>query len=200
MKRLMMVMSTSVALAGLSGCSGKRAFTRGTYQDPNEIRMLNDKFNENDLQLIAKKLVDALAQSKAFARIQGQPIIVIGRFKNSTSEHIDLKSLADKLQVALMPYEKFRFQAKEVREEVAQEYEYQGSGYVKPGEAKGPGQQESGDYLMTGEISSIIQEVGADKAVYYKFTGKLTNLRTGVLEWAAEKELVKQFEKQGVSW
>lgn len=198
--KTLQVISLLAAFVAASGCSGPRAFTKGTYQDPNAVRMLNDRFNENDLQLIAKKLVDSLAASKAFARIQGQPIIVIGKFKNSTSEHIDLKSLGDKLQVALMKYEKFRFQAKEAREEVAQEYEYQQSGYVKAGEAKGPGSQDSGDYLMTGEISSIVQEVGVDKAVYYKFTGKLTNLKSGTLEWADEKELVKQFEKQGVSW
>src|SRR5688500_13914914 len=83
-----------VVLLG-SGCYGRRAYTRGTYEDPNTIEMLSDQFNENDLQLIAKKMVESLTQSKAFARIQGQPIIVIGKFKNSTSEHIDMRSLAD---------------------------------------------------------------------------------------------------------
>ena len=190
-----------VLVATLSTMScGHRAFTKGAYQDPNQIQMLSDKFNENDLQLIAKKLVASLAGSPQFAQIPGRPVILIGKFKNSTSEHIDLKSLSDKIQVELVKLNKFKFQAKEVREEVAQEYEYQQSGYVDPSKAKGPGGQSSADYLMSGEISSIIQEVGADKLVYYKFTGKLTNLKSGELEWADEKELRKQFEKQGVSW
>lgn len=185
---------------GLSACSGPQAFTRGTYGDPNAIEMLSDNFNENDLQLIAKKLVDSLKTSPSFAQIQGRPVIVIGKIKNSTSEHIDLRSLSDKLLVQLTQTGKFSFQDKGAREEIAEEYEYQGSGYVKSEEAKGPGQQASADYLMTGEISSIIQEVGRDKLVYYKMTLKLSNLRSGIIEWTDEKELRKKFAKQPVAW
>src|SRR5215211_5710765 len=120
--------------------------------------------------------------------------------KNSTSEHIDLRSLADKIKLALGRTGKFAFMDKRAREEIAEEYEYQGSGYVRPDQAKGPGQQSSADYLMTGEISSIIQEVGGDKLVYYKMTSKLHNLRSGVIEWTDEKELRKKFQKQHVTW
>lgn len=188
-----------LALFGAS-CTGPRAFTRGQYSDPNVIEMLSDKFNENDLQLIAKKMVESLAAAPQFQNLPTRPIVVIGKFKNSTSEHIDLKSLADKIQVQLVKTNKFAFQAKEAREEIAEEYEYQGSGYVKPGAAKGPGQQASADYILTGEITSIVQEVGADKSIYYKVTTKLNNLQSGILDWTDEKELRKKFEKQGVSW
>ncbi|MHB8872630.1 MAG: penicillin-binding protein activator LpoB [Myxococcaceae bacterium] len=194
-----LVVASVFALA-LAGCPGPRAFTRGTYQDPNTIEMLSDRFNENDLQLIAKKMVDSLSNSKAFAAIQGRPIVVVGKMKNSTSEHIDLTSLADKLEVHLGRTGKFLFVDKGARVEIAGEYEYQGSGYVRPDQAKGKGAQASADYLMTGEISSIVQEVGSDKLVYYKMTTKLHDLRTGIIEWSDEKELRKQFEKKGVSW
>ena len=184
----------------LAGCGGQRAFTQGTYADPNTIEMLSDHFNENDLQLIAKKMVTSLAETEYFKTIPGRPIVVIGKFKNSTSEHIDMRSLADKIQVNLAQTGKFAFQDKAARQEIAEEYEYQQSGYVAEEAAKGPGQQASADYLMTGEISSIIQEVGRDKMVYYKMTTKLHNLRSGIIEWTDEKELRKKFEKKKVRW
>lgn len=181
-------------------CSGPRAYTRGTYEDPNVIEMLGDQFNENDLQLIAKKMVDSMSTHPSFQQIPGRPLLIIGKVKNNTSEHIDMNSLADKVRVNLMRQGKFAFVNKDAREEIAQEYEYQQSGYVKAGEAKGPGQQASADYLLTGSISSIIQEVGSDKLVYYKMTMELTNLKSGVIEWTDEKELRKKFEKQSVGW
>jgi uncharacterized protein (TIGR02722 family) len=187
-------------VATSAACSGPRAFTRGQYEDPNVIEMLSDQFNENDLQLIAKKIVDSLAGSPAFSQIPGRPIIVVGKMKNSTSEHIDMRSLSDKVEVQLQKTNHFVFMDKGARQEIAEEYEYQGSGYVKPDKAKRPGEQASADYLMTGEISSIVQEVGADKLVYYKMTAKLHNLRSGIIEWADEKELRKKFEKKGISW
>ena len=51
---------------------------------------------------------------------------------------------------------------------------------------------------MTGELASIKQAVGSDEFIYYKMTAKLTNLRTGILEWTDEKELKKKFRKRGI--
>jgi uncharacterized protein (TIGR02722 family) len=195
--RLRVIASAALAL---TACAGPRAFTRGEYVDPNTIEMLSDQFNENDLQLIAKKVVNSLAGSPVYAQIQGRPVIVVGKMRNDTSEHIDMNSLADKITVELSKTGKFAFTDKGAREEIAEEYEYQGSGYVRPDQAKGPGQQIAADYLMTGEISSIVQEVGGDKTVYYKMTAKLHNLKTGIVEWTDEKELRKKFQKQSVSW
>lgn len=195
-----LIAAFAAALLFGSACAGPRAFTRGTYQDPNVIEMLSDDFNENDLQLIAKKMVASLSTSPAFANIQGQPVIVIGSMKNSTAEHINMKSLADKMMVQLQQTGKFAFTDKETRPDVAQEYEYQGSGYVDPSTAAGKGQQIGAQYMMTGEIASIIQEVGGDKRVYYKMTTKLHDLRTNLVVWADEKEIAKRFEKKSVSW
>jgi penicillin-binding protein activator len=192
----------SASLLGLlCACGGPRAFTRGTYEDPNTIEMLSDQFNENDLQLIAKKMVDSLATVPRFAQVSSElPVVLVGRLKNKTSEHIDMASLGDKIQTGLARTGHFALLDKAAREDLAEEYEYQGSGYVNPNAAKAPGQQASADYLLTGEIASIVQEVGGDKLVYYKMTAKLNNVRTGIVEWTDEKEIRKKFEKQGISW
>jgi len=127
-----------------------------------------------------------------------RPVVVVGKLKNSTSEHIDMQSLADKIQTALVNTGKFQFTDRASRTAVAEEYEYQGSGYVRPDQAKGPGQQIGADFIMTGELASIKQAVGSDEFIYYKMTGKLINLRTGILEWTDEKELKKKFRKRGI--
>ncbi|QSQ23947.1 penicillin-binding protein activator LpoB [Pyxidicoccus parkwayensis] len=197
-----LILSACLA-ASLSACYGPRAYTRGTYEDPNTIEMLSDRFNENDLQLIAKKMAASLAESPRFQqpRQDGSlPIVLVGKLKNSTSEHIDMRSLGDKIQTALAQTGRFALVDQQARQDIAEEYEYQQSGYVDPNAAKGPGNQASVDFLMTGDLASIIQEVGADKLVYYKMTAKLSNVRTGLIEWTDEKQIRKKFEKQGVSW
>jgi uncharacterized protein (TIGR02722 family) len=193
---------TRIAVSLLAGlwlaCSTERAFTKGEYSDPNEIDLLSDEWAPSDLQLIAKKVVGDLQVSPAFAQIQGRPVVIVGKLKNSTSEHIDMQSLADKIQTQLANTGKFAFVDASARQAVAEEYEYQGSGYVRPDQAKGPGQQIAPDYIMTGDLASIKQRVGSDEFIYYKMTAKLTNLRTGILEWTDEKELKKKFVKQGI--
>jgi penicillin-binding protein activator len=195
----------SISLAAvLSACyvDGPRAYTRGVYEDPNIIEMLSDEFNENDLQLIAKKMAESLANSPRFGQPDPQrlPIVLVGKLKNSTSEHIDMRSLGDKIQTALAQTGRFALVDQQARWDIAEEYEYQQSGYVDPNAAKGPGQQVSVDFIMTGDMASIIQEVGNDKLVYYKMTAKLNNVRTGLLEWTDEKQIRKKFEKRSVGW
>ncbi len=124
----------------------------------------------------------------------------MGKLKNSTSEHIDMRSLGDKIQTALAQTGRFALVDQQARWDIAEEYEYQQSGYVNPNEAKGPGQQVSVDFIMTGDLASIIQEVGSDKLVYYKMTAKLNNVRTGLIEWTDEKQIRKKFEKHTVGW
>jgi hypothetical protein len=197
------ILSATLA-AALSACyvDGPRAYTRGTYEDPNTIEMLSDQFNENDLQLIAKKMAESLANSPRFAQTDPQkpPIVLVGKLKNSTSEHIDMRSLGDKIQTALAQTGRFALVDQQARWDIAEEYEYQQSGYVNPNEAKGPGQQVSVDFIMTGDLASIIQEVGRDKLVYYKMTAKLNNVRTGLIEWTDEKQIRKKFVKRNVGW
>lgn len=198
-----LILSACLA-ASLAACGGPRAYTRGTYEDPNTIEMLSDRFNENDLQLIAKKMAESLASNPRFNQPppagQGLPIVLVGKLRNSTSEHIDMRSLADKIQTALAQTGRFALVDQAARQDIAEEYEYQQSGYVDPNAAKGPGQQVSVDFLMTGDLASIIQEVGNDKLVYYKMTAKLNNVKTGLIEWTDEKQIRKKFEKRSVGW
>ena len=184
----------------VAACSGPRAYTRGVYADPQTIELLSDNFSENDLQLIARRMVESLEGSAAFARIDGQPLIIVGEMRNRTSEHIDMGSLADKIRVQLMHTGKFTFIDRDARQEIAEEYEYQQSGYVRADQAAGPGEQHAAEYILTGTISSIVQEAGRDKMIYYKMTMQLSNLRTGVIEWADEKELRKKFRQRAVGW
>ena len=189
-----------LAALGLSleACGGPRAFTRGEYGDPNEINMLDDKWNPNDMQLIARTMVNSLETWAAKAEMDAKPVLILETPKNRTTEHIDIQALYDHIKTALIQSGQFIFLDKAARREIAGEYEYQGSGYVDPGQAKGPGRQKGAEYLMGGVITSTIQQVGRLKAVYYKATFELTSIETTEIVWTDHKEIVKHFKKKSI--
>lgn len=182
-----------------TGC-GPKAFTEGAYDDPNKVILLDDKFNENDMQLVANQLVNSVSQYVSQKNLSPSPVVMVGRVRNHTAEHIDVKSLTDKIRVALIQSGKFKFSDKEVREELAEEYEYEGSGAVEKKTAKEKGGQIGVDYLLTGDIASNVQEVGNDKVVYYKVTLNLNNLVTNIIEWSDNKEVRKIYRKKSVGF
>ena len=178
-------------------CAGPRAFTKGTYEDPETIALLDDRFNENDMQLIAKKMVSSLVASQA---IEGQttPAVMVGKMRNRTAEHIDMNALSDKIRTSLLQSGRFRFVDALNRRAIAREYEYQNSGYVDPAQAHGPGSQTAADLVLTGTLSSNIQEVGKEKLVYYKATFQLTDLGSSEIIWTDEKEIRKAYKKRSI--
>ena len=186
-----------VVAASLSACAGQRAFTRGTYEDPEQIAMLDDRWNQNDMQLVAKKVVESLIAWKQRDALE-KPVVILETPKNRTTEHIDLQALYDHVKTALINSGQFTFLDKAAREEIAKEYEYQGSGYVNANEATGPGRQRAARYLLGTVITSNTQQVGNDKLVYYKTTFELTDIETTEILWTDHKEITKAFKKKSI--
>ena len=186
------------ALTIATGCAGPRAFTKGTYEDPQTIALLDDRFNENDMQLIAKKMTNSILTAPMLASGETHPAVMVGKMRNRTTEHIDMGALSDKIRTALLHSGRVRFVDASNRRDIAEEYEYQQSGYVDPAQAKAPGSQTGSDYLLTGTLTSNIQQVGKDKLVYYKATFQLTNLLTAEIVWSDEKEIRKAYKKRSI--
>jgi len=160
--------------------------------------MLDDRWNQNDMQLVAKKMITSLENWVKDEHLQSKPVIILEMPRNRTTEHIDMQSLYDHVKTALIQSGQFTFLDKSARGEIAREYEYQGSGYVRPDEAQGPGKQKAAEYLLGGTITSTIQEVGKNKMVYYKATFELTSIGTTEIVWTDEKEIVKHFKKRSI--
>lgn len=189
----------AVALIAITtGCAGPRAFTKGTYEDPKTIALLDDRFNENDMQLIAKKVVNSILEATLTINNGKQPAVMFGKMRNRTTEHIDMVALSDKIKTALIQSGKVRFVDISNRKDIASEYDYQQSGYVDRTQAKAPGKQTGSDLMLTGTLSANVQEVGKDKLVYYKATFQLTDLITSEIIWTDEKEIRKAYKKQSI--
>lgn len=187
-----------IALALTVGCAGPRAFTKGRYEDPETIALLDDRFSENDMQLIAKKMISSLVASDRLTSTPSKPVVMVGKMRNRTAEHIDMTMLSDKVKTSLIRSGRFRFADAKSRKAIAEEYEYQQAGYVDPQQAKGPGSQTSADYLLTGTLTTNVQEVGKDKLVYYKANFQLTNLLTSEIIWSDEKEIRKAYKRRSI--
>lgn len=192
---------TIVVLSLALAACGSKQFTQGKYDDLSQDRLLDDKFNESDMRQIADTMVLSLTESVVVRDSKKRPVVLVTLVKNRTQEHIDMKSMTDKIRVALVKSGKFRFTDKENREEIAGEMEYQGeSGYVDAETAKKKGRQIGADYFLTGEITDRVQEVGGKKYVYYKTTFNLVNIDSGILDWTDEKEIRKYYQKRSVGF
>ncbi len=187
----------SFLTVGLTGCSsGPRAFTGGQYDDPTRVELLDDKFNEADMQQMADTMIKAMVSCGYIANAPKPPIVIVEKVANRTQDHIDMVSMTDKIRTALINSGKVRFVDKEARETLDQEYDYNAAGNVSGVTQKKRGKQVGADYILSGGLSTNVQEVGGTKFVYYKLTMNLTNLESSTIDCTQEKELRKKFKKQ----
>jgi uncharacterized protein (TIGR02722 family) len=181
----------------VTGC-GPKAFVKGEYDDVEKDNNLNDSWSETDMQRVVKDLVGSMIVHPAISNAKRPPIVMVTKLQNKTDEHIDTQSIMDMVRVELQRGGRVAFVDKEAREDVAEEYNYQGSGMVDETTKKGPGGQIGADFIVNGRLDSIVQEVGKDKSVYYKVTLNLTNLKTNLVVWSDYKQLRKKFRKRSI--
>jgi uncharacterized protein (TIGR02722 family) len=191
-----MFVGVSFVLAS-SGC-GPKAFTRGEYDDPTRVELLDDKFNEADMQQMADTVIKSMVACDYVAKAPKPPIVIVAKVKNVTEEHIDMQSLTDKIRTSLIKSGKVRFVNKEERGTLDEEYDYNEGPNVSGPAAKKRGKQLGADYILSGALATNVQQVGNDKFIYYKLTMNLTNMDTSTIDCVEEREIRKKYRRRSI--
>jgi uncharacterized protein (TIGR02722 family) len=200
MKKLFLVSAIGLALSLMAGCASK---TVVKYGDAEAVETTSVNFGSTDLQKIAQQMTESLLQSPVVGTVTAnkRPIVFVDTVKNKTSEHIDTESLTDSISTQLLRSGKFRFVDMTKVTAVREQLNYQNDGgLVDPNKAVQFGKQVGAEYMLYGNLASIVK-TNADKSdVYYKFTMRLMDLESGLVEWADETEIRKTSEKKLVGW
>ncbi|MFA0484996.1 penicillin-binding protein activator LpoB [Vibrio sp. 10N.222.55.B11] len=186
-----------IALLGLAvilgGCSNKVS-----YGDAQAVETTTIDFGSTDLQTIAGEMVDSMMESGSVSYItrEQRPIVFVERIKNKTSEHIDTESITDTISTKMLNSGKFRFVDMDRVESVRDQLNFQNNDeLVNQSSAIQFGKMVGAQYMLYGNLSSIVKKAGSDEDVYYKMTMRLMDLESGLIEWADETEIRKQQSK-----
>ena len=199
MKKVLFIASALSAMV-LAGCSSKQVVS---YGDATAVETTDINFGSTDLQTVANQMTDSLIASPIIGSLtqNKRPVVFVERLKNKTSEHIDTESITDSISTKVLRSGKFRFVDMSRVEAVRKQLDFQQTGgLVDPSKAIQFGQQVGAEYMLYGNLSSIVKTNEDKKDVYYKFTMRLMDLKSGIIEWADETEIRKTREKASIGW
>lgn len=200
MNKLVLATTISLAIVALGGCTNKSVVR---YGDATAVETTDINFGSTDLQTVAGQMTDSLLLSPVVGTLtaNARPILFVESIKNKTSEHIDTESITDSISTKLLRSGKFRFvdmgRVAAAREQIDFQ---QNSGMVDASKAVAFGQQVGAQYMLYGNLASIVKSNKDQSDVYYKFTLRLMDLQSGLVEWADETEIRKTKGKEFVSW
>jgi len=168
------------------------------YNDPQAVQTKSANFSSTDLHLIAEKMVDSILTFPPIVQItqERRPVMYVNDVANKTREHIDTVSITDTISTKILRSGKFRFVDMTKMNEVLKQQEFQASGLVDPDTAIQFGKLIGAEFMLYANLAGIENRHSDGREVYYKFTMRLMNLETGIVEWMDEKEISKSANRR----
>lgn len=195
-----MLLSMATIAMFSTGCAQRSVVQ---YGDATAVETTDINFGSTDLQKVASDMTDSLLVSPVIGSLTAniRPVVFVERIKNKTSEHIDTESITDSISTKLLRSGKFRFVDMTRIEAARKQLQFQhDGGMIDSSKAIQFGQQVGAQYMLYGNLSSIVKTNKDKSDVYYKFTLRLMDLKSGLIEWADESEIRKTRTKQTVGW
>lgn len=186
-----------VMLLWAGGCAQE---TKVTRVDSGVVTDLSGRWNDTDSRMVAESMVkDALEYpwlNNFSASKKRQPVVVVGTILNRSNEHISTQIFVTDLERELTNSQKVTFVAgKGERDEVRTERKEQAM-FAREDTQKAPGKELGADYMMTGEISTILDEADGTKAVFYQVDLQMIDLESNAKVWYGQKKIKKVVEKK----
>ncbi|MDR2807650.1 MAG: penicillin-binding protein activator LpoB [Spirochaetaceae bacterium] len=117
------------------------------------------------------------------------PTVIVGSFKNDTSEHINTDMISSKMETAIINTGRLEFVAGgDLREELRaerQDQQYNAS----EDSAAGLGKEEAAVFMLNGSVRSEVTRSGNTTRSFYVVTAVLTNIEDNKKVWQDESEI-----------
>lgn len=179
-------------IALLTGCQ-----TFSTQRvETDTVTDVGDQWNDTDSRLVADEMInDVLSRPwlpQFSQRNDGKnPLVIIGTVKNRSHEHINVKTFVRDLEKALLNSGQVEFVAsRDERSEIRDERLDQAS-YASEETAKAAGQELGADYMLQGELNSIVNKDGGKSVRFYQVNLTLIDLEKNKKVWIGEKKIKK---------
>jgi uncharacterized protein (TIGR02722 family) len=182
----------------LAGCATPSRSVQRTSSDTQTD--LSGRWNDTDARLVAEEMVDDMLNRPWLDRFSGEegrePVVIVGTVRNQSSEHIDTSIFITDIERELINSGMVRFVATaEAREEIRGERMDQQTQASEETIAR-LGEETGADFMMQGSISSTIDAVEGERAVFYQVDMELIRIQSNEKVWIGSKEIKKLIEQR----
>lgn len=188
---LLLVMVTAVCL---SACG-----TKVTRMDEAEVKDLSGAWNDTDSRLVSEEMIADMLQrpwvNDHRAETGQRPTVIVGEVRNLSHEHININTFVADIERAMVNSGQVDFVASsQERQEVRGERKDQDL-HAKEETRNAMGQELGADFMLKGQINTIIDQASKEQVRYYQVDLNLINLADNRKVWLGQKK-IKKFVKR----
>ncbi|WP_291855023.1 penicillin-binding protein activator LpoB [Marinilabilia sp.] len=192
MKKIAYLLAILTFAAFLQSC-GTRKVER---IDTEEVIDLSGRWNDTDSRIVAEAMVAQVLEAHWLNNFQekhnGQkPVVIVGLVYNKSHEHIEAETFIKDVERTFINSGKVRLvQAGDKREELRRERAAQQE-FASPETMKAWGRELGADFMMNGDINSIVDTYKKERVNYYQVNLELTDMETSEIVWIGDKKIRK---------
>lgn len=185
-----------VAMIMLSSCGSSTQVKR---VDTDAVADLSGRWNDIDAQMVSKEMIEQMLDAGWMNNFKSKnnrtPVLIVGRVKNKTSEHINTQVFTKEIEKACINSGAVDFVASSSeRDELRQErIEQQSNASMET--TKQMGNETGADFMLKGVISSIEDAIDGKKVIFYQTNLELINIETNRKVWVGDKKIKKFISK-----
>ena len=193
-----------LALAALLATLAACAPVQVRRMDTKEEKDLSGRWNDTDARLVAEEMIpDSLGRPwlpTAQQRLGRTPAVIVGVVRNQSLEHINTDSFVEALQRALINSGKVAFVASQDERGQLRDERKDQDRNASDATRNAHGEEQGADYVLSGAINAIQDEVQGEKVVFYQVNLKLLDVQTNQIVWNGQKQIKKNVVRSAVTW
>lgn len=200
MKKEIMMFVGLISIFLIFGC----ATTKVSRIDVSEQIDLSGEWNDTDSQLVSAEMIkDALSRpwiDEFVSKTGKKPRVIVGTVKNRSHEHINTQTFVKDLERELINSGRVVFVAsKEERQEIREEKLDQMTN-ASLATRKQLGEEWGADFILQGQINTILDELENKKLKYYQVELELVNILTNEKVWIGQKKIKKLVQRPKIKF
>ncbi|MDX1617576.1 MAG: penicillin-binding protein activator LpoB [Balneolaceae bacterium] len=163
---------------------------------------LSGRWNDTDARLVAEEMISDASSRPWLSQYHSEnnepPVVIVGRVRNETMEHIDTEVITKEMERAFVNTGRVDVVAnQQERQQIRSEREDQQS-YASYETTKAMAQELGADFMLIGNISSIVDESvsGREAAIFYTVNLELVNVETNQKVWIGNKKIKKLISRR----
>ncbi|MFA5669852.1 MAG: penicillin-binding protein activator LpoB [Balneolaceae bacterium] len=183
----------------ITACEPTQKITR---IDPGTTTDLSGRWNDTDARLVADKMIgDALTKPwlNQFSRSHQQaPVVIVGRVRNETMEHIDSEVFTKEMERAFVNSGSVSVVASRSEREDVRDERLDQQTFASYETTKKMAQELGADFMMIGNISSIVDETVNRKhvVIFYTINLEFINVETNQKVWIGNEKIKKLIDRK----
>jgi hypothetical protein len=124
------------------------------------------------------------------------PTVLVGRFRNESSEHIDTTIIADMMEITIFNSGKMDFVAGGATRDALRAERQDQQIFASEETAASLAKEIGADFMLFGTVRTIVDKAGNQTARTYFVSAELTNVETNARLWMGQNTEIKKIVVQ----